>query len=578
MVKLYILFTRGGGTQSNPYLISSAVDLAKMASMINSSTSYRSSYFKLTADIDLKDHYWVPIGNSSSRYFMGTFDGDGHIISNIIIDPGQYACEAMGLFGRTGKASSSSTSVTIKNLQIDAANITGSASAGVRYLGVLVGYSGGNKGDIIQNINIGKNSGVMNSLLTPTNLKSGTIDTGLVCGYAIDAHISDILIDGANVASQNMENNKCTSISYFGGVVGRYIVTSTYSSSTTVTSFKDIDIIDLRIGTFQSNVRMGGLCGAYEVQNGSYSYHQLIENIYISDGYNRIFGSVSQSETTGTTSGGLFGTLSCASEVRVPYIRCIFINQIIATKDDTLPVKAFVGEMNSSFPAKTDYLSNIHANNKNNATDMDSGIIGNDGQVFWYQNWDRLPSYYWWKDMNTKARLYQALAVNEYNNDGPGVGLLDGTKPMCLNKPFMKKYPSVKPLKEVLYVCFESVFEDGFSLPMVITDDDYIISPILDDFYSYDGDVIKGDTIYWKPNVNGTPEVYATIKPGEKLTVTRNLAVNISRSHVYKNHNVDFKDDNSVIRKTKSAYYKSDSSTIKQVANYNYKNSDGVLI
>lgn len=54
--------------------------------------------YHLTADIDLEGIAWEPIGTSSSR-FTGTFDGQGHVISNLTIT-GTYNC--VGLFGYVG--------------------------------------------------------------------------------------------------------------------------------------------------------------------------------------------------------------------------------------------------------------------------------------------------------------------------------------------------------------------------------------------------------------------------------------------------------------------------------------------
>ena len=52
---------------------------------------------KLTADIDMYGHYWVPIGKSTAAY-TGTFDGNGYIISNLTMVPSNES-EERGLFG-----------------------------------------------------------------------------------------------------------------------------------------------------------------------------------------------------------------------------------------------------------------------------------------------------------------------------------------------------------------------------------------------------------------------------------------------------------------------------------------------
>jgi hypothetical protein len=51
--------------------------------------------FTLTKDIELTQE-WVSIGSNSASYFAGTFDGNGHTISNMVIDNTAGNC---GFFG-----------------------------------------------------------------------------------------------------------------------------------------------------------------------------------------------------------------------------------------------------------------------------------------------------------------------------------------------------------------------------------------------------------------------------------------------------------------------------------------------
>ena len=88
-------YAGGAGTKENPYLISSDLELAKLARDVNTGDSKvmkPGEYFKLTKDIDLKHGIWTPIGSTncnksySDRYFAGIFDGDGHAIRNMHIE------------------------------------------------------------------------------------------------------------------------------------------------------------------------------------------------------------------------------------------------------------------------------------------------------------------------------------------------------------------------------------------------------------------------------------------------------------------------------------------------------------
>ena len=89
----------------------------------------------LSADIDLKDHNWEPIGylnncvNNSGKAFKGIFNGQGHIITGIKC-PYQYY--NIGLFGWVDGG-------TVKNTLVAASTLSSSSSA-VDCLGGLVGY------------------------------------------------------------------------------------------------------------------------------------------------------------------------------------------------------------------------------------------------------------------------------------------------------------------------------------------------------------------------------------------------------------------------------------------------------
>ena len=84
----------GAGTQDNPYLISSAADLAGMAKLVNSGDEhFASAYYLQTSNINLSDHFWRPIGDvvidssltdiTTTNAFSGVYDGDGYIISGL---------------------------------------------------------------------------------------------------------------------------------------------------------------------------------------------------------------------------------------------------------------------------------------------------------------------------------------------------------------------------------------------------------------------------------------------------------------------------------------------------------------
>ena len=75
----------GSGTEEDPYIIASAENLAYLSKQVyDGNASYINQYFKQTANIDLRQYNWQPIGVETDRantgayhYFGGSYDGNG---------------------------------------------------------------------------------------------------------------------------------------------------------------------------------------------------------------------------------------------------------------------------------------------------------------------------------------------------------------------------------------------------------------------------------------------------------------------------------------------------------------------
>lgn len=93
-------WTKGSGSETDPYLIESEANLAYLSATTNAGTNYSGKYFKQSADLDLNNKPWTPIGNNSTK-FAGEYDGNGFVISNIYYD--NNATEYVGLFGYVDK-------------------------------------------------------------------------------------------------------------------------------------------------------------------------------------------------------------------------------------------------------------------------------------------------------------------------------------------------------------------------------------------------------------------------------------------------------------------------------------------
>ncbi len=141
----------GSGSESDPWLITGAADLMELAQACNtpnSGSSYTTSnanhydgkYFRITADIDLKDSGFRGIAvaadgiaPSANCYFGGNIDGGGHTISNMCIEGAKFdsstgkvlAANAsgsrkwVGFVGNLGK-SAMTQPASVRNLTFDA--------------------------------------------------------------------------------------------------------------------------------------------------------------------------------------------------------------------------------------------------------------------------------------------------------------------------------------------------------------------------------------------------------------------------------------------------------------------------
>ena len=73
---------KGEGTASSPYLVESAEDLKYIQVQVAAGTTFEGKYFKQTADIDLNNKEWAPIGERTAKPFIGLYDGNGFKIVN----------------------------------------------------------------------------------------------------------------------------------------------------------------------------------------------------------------------------------------------------------------------------------------------------------------------------------------------------------------------------------------------------------------------------------------------------------------------------------------------------------------
>ena len=156
-------------TTDTSFEIANAEELAGFAALVNTGVdSFAGKTLTLTSDIDLANVEWVPIGNADADVFVGfkgTFDGQGHTISNLFIESDSWG---KGLFGYMD----SSANATVQNVTIDKVNITASDCAGA-----VVGYT---------TFGTFSNITVTNAKVTTTSNADGYAGALTGCGYNSD--------------------------------------------------------------------------------------------------------------------------------------------------------------------------------------------------------------------------------------------------------------------------------------------------------------------------------------------------------------------------------------------------------
>ena len=178
-------FAGGDGTQDKPFQIETAAQLAHFAKTVNEGEAYLHKYIVLTADIDLANKEWTPIGNYSNP-FKGNFNGDNHTVTGMQIS-GEL--DRVGLCGECIKFNVNSA---IKNI-----TVKDSVICGINFVGAIAGYA--------EEINIENCRSIGNTI-------NGKTDVGGICGK-IGGY------SGGKV-SQCYNSSKVTGRGRVGGIAG----------------------------------------------------------------------------------------------------------------------------------------------------------------------------------------------------------------------------------------------------------------------------------------------------------------------------------------------------------------------
>ena len=155
--------------------ISDAAGLAAFRDSVNSGMTYEGLTVKLTADIDLGNKNWLPIGNYRAannfgqHTFNGTFDGQNHTISGLFIDGDNYPAKYKNgdsvygaLFGYICNAKLKNFTVKGVVFGTEVAGVVGALGANCTVDGVVADVTvGGNTGENEQKLARGKVGGII---------------------------------------------------------------------------------------------------------------------------------------------------------------------------------------------------------------------------------------------------------------------------------------------------------------------------------------------------------------------------------------------------------------------------------
>ena len=225
----------GSGTETDPYQISTADQLKLFRDIVNGAggqTPNRGAWAVLTADIDLNNEPWTPIGPDTDSAYTGTFDGQGHTVKNLSVTgnfnrAGLFGCVKDGSIRKLTVAGSVSCTAnqgwcggiagyamdeTIENC---ASLCTVSCTGIDARVGGIVGLVDYNSRTLIIRdcYNIGNITG---------NGNTGSSDTGGICGFYMGGKISNCYNVGeitgsgyvSKIAVSAFNNNRPTNCYY----------------------------------------------------------------------------------------------------------------------------------------------------------------------------------------------------------------------------------------------------------------------------------------------------------------------------------------------------------------------------
>jgi hypothetical protein len=257
-------YSGGTGTESDPYLISTADDMVALSYNPND----WNKHFKMIADIDLSGMILNIIGDTGDYGeppFAGVFDGNGHVISNYTLTygPPTWRVFDVGLFGYVG------SSGVIKNLVMEQVNIgyyfepaTAGGLAGVNDGTIencyTTGTVGGPAGNSFFGGLVGQNHGTIKNSFAVGTIGGGD-DVGGFAGINTGAIENCYFVGSIEAANDRV-----------GGLVGINIGTikDSYSATSFHCNTYSGGLVAINNGTIENCFATGSVDAAYESVGG----------------------------------------------------------------------------------------------------------------------------------------------------------------------------------------------------------------------------------------------------------------------------------------------------------------------
>ena len=304
------------------YQIGTGAELAWFANAVNNKTSGTVFSAILTADIDLGYHEWMPIGNTATGSFTGTFDGNGHTVKGLYISQRNTHSDYnyYGLFGIIRSNSKISDLCVKGTIEITGINTkecvggivgaveTSSVENSVSFVNITIkdaSYASSDApcvGGIVGKIN----SNYQNTISKVTDCSfRGAIETINTASGKLAKGVAGIAgrIEGPAQLQRNANYGDITVDKAYGvgGIVG---VINVYQKNVSVTDCANwANISNDPDGIVESEGGTGGIVGVAAASQGDL----LIANCYNT-------GTITASKVAGGVLGGENGNISAYAD------------------------------------------------------------------------------------------------------------------------------------------------------------------------------------------------------------------------------------------------------------------------